>query len=242
MLKKVLCLAALLLGLAASAAAERQEWVDSTFDFGKPRRIYIQLAVPPEINNGIYEHQTRDIFYGKVFKEVGPKLAGKQKIFTIRDFSLAMQAKGIDLAQLYRERPQEAQRLEQDFIAANSDLQLTAVVLGFGVGTQYREGYYLSLPATDNFRMTDMRGNFVTGSVQSSRQQYIPSRNVPNNYACVFFEVKEVGSGAKVWTRVDDRARLNATVLNNTKPADLYGRIVGKYFSDFTGRFGKGDK
>lgn len=28
-------------------------------------------------------------------------------------------------------------------------------------------------------------------------------------------------------------------VFHNTKPKDLYGRIVGKYFADFTAKLGK---
>ncbi len=198
MLKRILCLVVFLIGLAATASASEEEWISRSFDFSKPQRIFIMLnSVPPNIRNGITDNRVTDIFYADVAEKVAPKLTGHHKILTYIDAANFMRNNGIDLPQLFKTNPQEANKLLVNFIVANCDLVVSLNLLKHDY---VMEGYY------------------------------------PVAYAYVYFEVVDMHSGNKIWTKVDSRFK------NYGDPTGMYSRILDKFFSDFVKKLSKNSK
>lgn len=225
-----------LLSFASLSFAERQEWVDPNYKFSNVKRILVNLNIPDNLRNGIADNQTSNIFYNKIKTELISKLPASQYTFmTYKDVFYNIQREtGYNTSQLNKENPQKAKQLFMDYIKNNVDVILNANLMIYDVGTQYREGYWQSVPVTEHSNVYSGLDviPFATVETQTTQQQYIPGQNVRYAYACVKFEMDDVSTNRAIWTRIDDRARADA-LLRKTDPKDLFSRIVGTYVDTF---------
>ena len=113
------------------------------------------------------------------------------------------------------------------------DLIIQSDVFEYSIGYQYHEGF--------TYNTTEYQTAFVTGNVNGynysgtveqpvTSTNYVPGRNVPVAYSSVRWNVFDPKNKKYVFIRLDDRARSNITAFDNTKPKDLYGRIVNSFF------------
>ena len=54
-MKRILLFVIMLMMITVSAFANKQEWIDKNYDFGKAKNILIMFYVPDELKNGITE-------------------------------------------------------------------------------------------------------------------------------------------------------------------------------------------
>lgn len=234
-MKKVLFLVLLLVSIAASAFAEKQEWIDKNYDFGQSKRILVGLNIPNNLKNGVTENQASEIFSEKLQKEVIDELA----IHRYKFKSLAeipndiLRFQGVDVIAMNQTDPQRARAIFSQHLGENFDLFLTVDLLMYDTGTQYQEGYFYNMPTNDTYVMSGTSGTGIL-NVQGQKQQYVPGGDVPVAYCAVKFSLADMHTGKNVWTRIDDRARANSRVFDNTTPKDLYERILGSFFSDYS--------
>lgn len=242
-MKKILSLVLMLLCISFNAYADKQEWIDKSYDFGQSKRVLISLNIPNELKNGVMEHETSDIFLEKFKKDVADKLITQSyKFKTFADVTNDLNRfYGIDIAYMYQTEPQKAQATLAKYLGENFDMFLNANLLVYDTGSQYQEGYYYSMPTTQTSFVTTPNG-MGTVTTQGTQQQYVPGGNVPVAYAAVKFELTDVKTSKPVWTRIDDRARANVLAIHNTKPIDLYKRIIGSYFDDLCQKFDDASK
>lgn len=52
-MKRILLFVIMLMMITVSAFADKQEWIDKNYDFGKAKNILIMFYVPDELKNGI---------------------------------------------------------------------------------------------------------------------------------------------------------------------------------------------
>lgn len=217
-----------------TASAEKQEWFDKAYDFSKVKRILVyEPLIADKLKNGINEHEILELFQAKM------KLPNTVKVITFSDVVNAiMTDTGIDLYALYKEKPQEATKLLVESIPKYADISVSSKVFEYSMGTQYREGF--------TYNTTEYQTSYVSGyggsatvTTPVTRTHTVPGGNVPVAYAAVRFEVQDLQSGKNIFIRLDDRAKANPTVFNNTKPKSLYGRITDSFFDDLSEKISK---
>ena len=74
-MKRILLFVIMLMMITVSAFADKQEWIDKNYDFGKAKRILVSFSVPDELKNGITEKETEEIFFEVLQDKVTDKLA-----------------------------------------------------------------------------------------------------------------------------------------------------------------------
>jgi hypothetical protein len=106
----------------------------------------------------------------------------------------------------------------------------------YDVGTQYYEGYTYTMPSINQSYITFPNGQMATITSNGQTIHTIPGGNFPTVYVCFrfdIFDVKDTSQDKVVWARVDDRARVNRSALENSKPKDVLKRIVSSFSNDF---------
>ncbi len=232
---KIFFITILLINIMSSCFAEKREWIDKNYDFSSSSKIYVIFNIPDNIKDGITEHETNDLFIKKLNKQVTEQLLDtKYRVKTLSNVLTDIKRfNNIDLIQMYQANPAGAETYFQQYLLDNFDAILVANLLVYDTGTQYQEGYFYNMPTTNSTYVTTPYGT-STVTTNTMTQQYVPGGNYPVAYAAVKFEIKDIKTGKVIWTRIDDRARMNKTIFDNTKPFDLYGRILGSYFNDLT--------
>lgn len=61
-MKRILLFVIMLMMITVSAFADKQEWIDKNYDFGKAKRILVSFSVPDELKNGITEKKRKKYF------------------------------------------------------------------------------------------------------------------------------------------------------------------------------------
>lgn len=217
-----------LMAYAFPVSAQTQEWMDKGYNFAQKRRIFFDSSIPTTINE--IEYHEIDELWEKQIVHLAEVLKKAGHIVVARN-GVADQIKrerNIDLRELERTNPDEAERLVVDTVIKNFDVVLNVEVLYYDTGSEYSEGHY----------------NFTTNSANGTvTPYYVSGGNVPVAYACARFTVTDLKSGKNVWIRIDDRGRANKTIMDHTKPEDLLNRIFKRYASDATKVFtGKKDE
>ena len=82
----------------------------------------------------------------------------------------------------------------------------------------------------------------LNGMAQTTEQQYIGPQNVPMTYTTVKFIINDMATKANVWTRIDKREREGDELFGNSKPKEVFERILKSAFDDFTERIEKSVK
>ena len=226
----------LLLIFTTVASAEKQEWFNKTYDFTKVKRVLVNdPQIPDKLNNGITENEILEIFQAKM------KLPDHIKIISLSALTETIKADtGTDVALLLSEKPEEGKKLLSELLPKYVDITISSKVFEYSMGSQYREGYTYN---TTEYQTSYVRGYGGSAVVQTPVTRYhtVPGGNVPVAYAAVRWDVYDTQSKKTVFSRLDDRAKANPTIFNNTKPKSLYGRITADFFDDLSKKLDKKD-
>lgn len=211
--------------LTSIASAEKQEWIDKDYNFNNVKRVLLfNPTIEQKLYNGINEHEILEIFAKKA------KLPENIKFITPKKFIENIKFDtGIDVPKLYEKNPQEAEKVIFEGISRYADLVIDSHVFEYSVGSEYREGYTFNTTQYQTAYVNGTNGS-ATVNMPVTVQHNVPGGNIPVAYASVRWEVIDTKTGKSVVIRLDDRAKGNPTVFDNTKPRDLYGRISGSFF------------
>ena len=193
-MKRILLLVIALMMITVSAFADKQEWIDKDYDFGKAKRILVNLTVPDELKNGITEKETEEIFLEVLQDKVTNKIVPLgYKVKNLNDVNKDMELLyGINIEELAKNNPAEAENTFIKYVNENIDLVFNAVLLEYSTGTRYQEGYYISVPKTESHYVSNgmYGGQIVT--THTTEQQYIGPQNVPMTYTTVKFIINDL--------------------------------------------------
>jgi len=223
----------LLLFLTSTAFAEKQEWYDKNYDFTKVKRIIVNFVIPEQLKNGVVEHETTELFKEQFSKRLVPKLSKQNiKIVMFEDvFQEIKSSQNIDLFALYETDADKARTFIAEYIPKNFDVVFNVTLQHYSMGTEYVDGYTYTTPTSQSYYDGT---KFVT--VSGTQQHYVSGGNKPTAYAIVKYEITDIPTTKNVWTRIDDRTRVNKDIFENSKPKDLYQRSLKSYFSDLASK------
>ena len=223
----------LLLFLTSTAFAEKQEWYDKNYDFTKVKRIIVNFVIPEQLKNGVVEHETTELFKEQFSKRLVPKLSKQNiKIIMFEDvFQEIKSSQNIDLFALYETDADKARTFIAEYIPKNFDVVFNVTLQHYSMGTEYVDGYTYTTPTSQSYYDGT---KFVT--VSGTQQHYVSGGNKPTAYAIVKYEITDIPTTKNVWTRIDDRTRVNKDIFENSKPKDLYQRSLKSYFSDLASK------
>lgn len=235
-MKRILLFAIMLMMVTVSAFADKQEWIDKNYDFGKAKRILVSFSVPDELKNGITEKETEEIFFEVLQDKVTDKLAPLgYKVKTLTDVNDDIQLLyGVNFTEQIKNNTVEAEKIFEKYINENVDLLVNVQLLTYSTGNKYKEGYYRTVPKTESHYVSNgmFGGQIVT--THTTEQQYVAPQNVPMTYTAVKFIIDDVKTKENVWTRIDNREREGDELFGNSKPKEVFERIIKSGFGDFT--------
>jgi hypothetical protein len=209
------------------ALAEKQEWVDKTFDFTKVKRVYIYTPFVAEyLKNGIVENEILDTFKDRV------KLPNAQVLDTGAVARLIEIDTGIDLLELNRTDPIEAGKIFFENTPKHVDLIIYSQVGKYGMGSTYRQSFTYNTTNYQNSYIYGPNGTSAVVQAPQTQTHTVPGGNIPLASASVRWDVIDTRTGKTIFSRIDDRDRSNGSKLENTTPNDLYKRITSSFFSD----------
>jgi hypothetical protein len=227
-MKKVILLTIFTLFILNSYCfAEKQEWIDKTYDFSKVTRITIcEPNIQNYIKNGILEKEIIDTFKSKA-KISNVKIVEPLTIINAINADL-----GIDLLEINKKNPQEALRIIDENSYKYTDIIITSTVNRYGMGSTYEEGFSYNTTSYQNSYIFTPGGATTTVQSPVTQTHNVRGGNVGVAITSVRWDVKDTKTLKNVFSRIDDRSRSNRTRLDNTNPNDLYKRITGSFFDD----------
>ena len=226
--------------ISLTTYADKQEWYDNNYDFTKAKAIVFRLWMPEDFSD-LASKEIADIYFGQIKTEIYDKLNTKCKIvswnkvtnYFLRDTNMTES----EFADMEAKDPQKLYGLVEKYIADNYDLCVTGRPLIYDIGSQYCEGYIYTLPSVNTSLITFPNGQMATVSSTGQTVHSVPGGNFPTVYVSFRFDVtnaKTLNSKQQnVWSRLDDRARVNRDILQNTKPKDVLKRIMNSFSEDF---------
>lgn len=231
-MKKIFLTVLLFLCFTATALAQKQEWINKSYEFDKTNNIMLELYYLPPYN-GISENETAEIFIEKAQNLCDNLIKQNYKLYTPAMVEEAINKQhNIDIALMYDSQPEKADEIYRNYVKENMDLVVKAEIMAYDIGSQYFDGYFVNLPSVDTSYVTTPYGS-GTVTTYGNSPHYISGGNFPVAYCCVRFTAYGLPNGDAVWTRIDDRAKANKTIFDNTTPKDIYKRIVSSWASDF---------
>lgn len=239
---KRLILTLLLLLIVFPAHAQKQEYFEPSFDFTKAKSIIIALYHPDNFSD-VALGEMRDIYFNVAKEKIYDKLSGNHKIISMQ------MVRDVEVPRANNMTPEEWDKLVSSdngkawdlltkHIRDNYDLVVTAVPIIYDVGTQYCEGYVYTMPSLNTSTIMFPNGQMATVTSNGQTVHSMPGGNFPTVYVTVRFDVAIAKTSFSpdnkvVWARIDDRARVNRDALQNTKPKDVFKRIVNSFADDF---------
>lgn len=231
-MKKIFLFVCLLLCFTTTALAQKQEWISKSYDFKKANNVLLEFYYLPPYN-GVSENETTEIFGEKVQNIYDNLKKQNYKFYSMPMIAqIIKDQQNIDLAAMYDSEPEKADEIYHNFVKENMDLVVTAEIMVYDIGSQYFDGYFVNLPSVDTSYVTTPYGS-GTATTYGNTPHYMSGGNFPVVYCCVRFTTYTMPDGNAVWTRIDDRAKANKTMFENTTPKDVYKRIIGSWASDF---------
>ena len=221
------------MSLPSIVFADQQEWFDKNYDFPQIKRIVVNFTITEQLKNGVIEHEATEIFQNHFSNKLVPKFS-KQNIKIIMFEDVLQEIKNhhkIDIFSMYETDAEKARAFIADYIPNNFDTVLSITLQQYNMGTQYVDGYSYSVPTTQTYYNGT---NIVT--VTGSQQHYVSGGNRPTAYALVKYELIDIPTTKNIWTRIDNRSRVNKDALEHSKPKDLYQRSLKSFFSDMASK------
>lgn len=218
----------------SSVYAEKQEWYDSSFDFTKVKKIAV-IFRPSDRLNLVQYNESADIFMEKMKCDLIDELPAGQYEFastgTIVD--KIFKESGMDIASIAQTDQEKADKIFFEYIKKHYELFVVWSPLIYDTGSQYCEGYVYTMPSTNTSTIWLPNGQTATVTTNSQTAHNVPSGNYPAVYVAVRMDIVDPKTGNPVWMRIDDRAKINKTVFDNTTPKDVYNRIISSFIQDF---------
>lgn len=229
-MRKIVIIAMLFILAVSTVSAQKQDWYDSGFDFTRVRKIAVLIRPMGQMN--VYQcNETAEIFVEKMWEDLIEKLPKEKYVFesgpTIA--KKVFQESGIDLGDIAEKDMQKADSIALEYMSRHHDLLIVWEPIVYGVGSEYCEGYIYTLPTTNTSTVWLPNGQTATITSSGSTVHSTPSGNFPAAYAAVRMDAIDTKTGNAVWMRIDDRAKVNRTVFDNTTPKDIYERILGNF-------------
>jgi hypothetical protein len=223
----ILCI----LFVCTTVFAEKQEWIDKTFDFKKTKRILIYpIQVPDAIKNGIIEKQIEETYWENA------KLKNVELITFDKLIELIKNDTGVDLQELHK----KDQKLSLEFLKTNLpnyvDLELHANIVAYGTGSEYKEGFSYSTTETQTSYVYGTNGS-ATVQTPVNRTHYVPGGNALVLYAGIRWDVYDSKTNKPVFSRVDNRSKM-PTRFESSNPKNMYERILTAFFKDLNSKVG----
>ena len=229
-MKKILLLVIALMTITVSAFADKQEWIDKDYDFGKAKNILIMFYVPDELKNGITEKETQELFDEAVQKKLVEKLSDYGYNFkTIDDATNEIQTLyKINIIESTKKDSPESKDIFNKYIKENIDLVFNVNLMDYSTGMRYKEGYSYSVPKTESHYVSNgmFGGQIVT--THTTEQHYVEPKNVKVSYVSVKFIIDDVKTVTNVWTRIGERDR-----EGSNKHKDNFENIINSCFNDY---------
>lgn len=221
-MKKYITLLLCLIFYSCTAFAQKQEWFDKQYDFKSLNNIYVEFFVNDELKNGITEKETQEIYEDKFLRKF---------VKSIDAIGYNVQTKKDILEAMNLQQPVTEEDVHQ-FIYDNFNAWVKIVLQKYNMGTQYAEGYTYSYPETKSQSVYTPNGPVLMTTTEN-KTQHVPGGNFPAVFVRVRFDVYDVKSKEAIWSRIDDRERINRDEFENTKPKDIFGRILRDFNKDF---------
>ena len=219
-----------LMMITVSAFADKQEWIDKDYDFGKAKNILIMFYVPDELKNGITEKETQELFDEAVQKKLVEKLSDYGYNFkTIDDATNEIQTLyKINIIESTKKDSPESKDIFNKYIKENIDLVFNVNLMDYSTGMRYKEGYSYSVPKTESHYVSNgmFGGQIVT--THTTEQHYVEPKNVKVSYVSVKFIIDDVKTVTNVWTRIGERDR-----EGSNKHKDNFENIINSCFNDY---------
>lgn len=229
-MKRILLIVIALMMITVSAFADKQEWIDKNYDFGKAKNILIMFYVPDELKNGITEKETQELFDEAVQKKLVEKLSDYGYNFkTIDDAINEIQTLyKINIIESTKKDSPESKDIFNKYIKENIDLVFNVNLMDYSTGMRYKEGYSYSVPKTESHYVSNgmFGGQIVT--THTTEQHYVEPKNVKVSYVSVKFIIDDVKTVANVWTRIGERDR-----EGSNKHKDNFENIINSCFNDY---------
>ena len=218
----------------SNAFAEKQEWYDEGFNFTRVKKIAVMFQ-PSDRLNLLQGNEAFDLFMEKMKTDLIDELPpGKYKFESAAVISeKILQESGVDVASIAETNVQEADRIAYEYIKKHYDLFVVWSPLIYDVGSQYCEGYVYSTPTTNTSTVWLPNGGTAMVTTHGNSVHSVPGGNYPAVYVAVRVDVINPKDNQPVWMRIDDRVRVNKTIFDNTKPRDVYQRILESFIEDF---------
>ena len=230
-----------LLLLSLTVQAKTEERIDKQFDFTKLKTIAIDLDINAQIYNGIREYEITDVFYETLKSELHDKTSKTKYCFVpypllFNEFMKENNLENTVIEELPADKQAEINKKYIEYARSKTDALIRGTVWIYDLGTSYHEGYYYTLPSQVYSTVTTNIGVNATIRTDGQTLHYKQGGNYPTAYCLVRWDVIDAKTNQPIWSRIDDRARVNMDVLQNTKPKDLLRRVVKSMSSDLLKR------
>lgn len=203
-----------------TAFAEKEEWIDKDYNFSYAKAIDVEYCVSENLCNGIKEKETTEIFQEKFVVMLNKKLSPMGVYVNMLDNNDEM-------------------RIENNINAEyNTNLIIKVKLVNYTVGSSYSEGYSYTTVIPKTSTVYTPSGPVVTATTETKIHNK-RGRDVPTVYVNVRFDVVDTATDKVVWSRIDNRSRQNEDEFDNTKPRDVFNRILKDFKNDFQKRVEK---
>ena len=221
-MKKLLVMLIVLFLYCGTCFAEKQEWIDENYNFENVKAVYLDFNFNLELKNGIVEKESQKIFKEKFALDIAKKL---------KDKDIAVNTKDTIVDPLKRSNDLNEESL-RNFIKSNHNLIVCIDVQDYRMGSSYVESksYSYNVPKTNWVYGPNGSAVVTTNETQIVN---VPGGNRPTVFVKVRFDVIDHNISEPIWSRIDDRSRVNEDELDTSKPKDVYGRILKDFKNDF---------
>lgn len=221
-MKNLLVILSMLLLYCSACFAEKQEWVAENYNFENVKAVYLDFNFNLELKNGIVEKESQKIFKEKFALDIAKKLKNKDIAVNTKDTI-------VDTLKISNDLNEENLR---NFIKSNHNLIVCIDVQDYRMGSSYVESksYSYSMPKTSWVYGPNGSAVVTTNETQTVN---VPGGNRPTVFVRVRFDVIDPKLSEPIWSRIDDRSRVNEDEFDTSKPKDVYGRILKDFKNDF---------
>jgi hypothetical protein len=196
--KKIFLILCLLLLTCSTVFAEKQEWVDKSYDFKKVTTVAVlEPLIADDIKNGISEKEIPEIFQDKF------KLPNKVKILRLAEIVALIKADtGQDAFEVYKQDKAAGEKLLNDNVSKHADLLITTNVEQYGMTSVYKNGYTYETTEKKTSYINNSNGTSSTVRSPVVREHVVQGGYT--DYACakVRFTVTDTKTNKEVFLRI----------------------------------------